>query len=115
AKQEDWENYRIELNKRIVRAEPIKRWIIDPNPIAKNKIEGALNSMWGTIEKSILETAMKHIPKKKICNTKSFKINRKRPRLDKIIVELSRWVKYTRKKVGNKVTEEEKEDFEKFK
>ncbi|CAG8619802.1 23854_t:CDS:2 [Gigaspora rosea] len=71
--------------------------------------------MWGTIEKSILETAMKHISKKKICNTKSSKINRKRPRLDKIIVELSRWVKYARKKVGNEITEKEKEDFEKFK
>ncbi|CAG8799805.1 12810_t:CDS:2, partial [Gigaspora rosea] len=83
AKQEDWENYKIELNKRIVRAESIKKWIIDLNPIVENEIEGALDSM-------------------------------KRPRLDKIIVELSRWVKYAKKKVGNEVMKEEKEDFEKF-
>ncbi|CAG8502002.1 20703_t:CDS:2 [Gigaspora rosea] len=49
-----------------------------------------------TIERSILETAMKHIPKKKICNTKSSKINRKSPRLDKIIVELSGTREYQR-------------------
>ncbi|CAG8769407.1 20456_t:CDS:1, partial [Gigaspora rosea] len=28
--------------------------------------------------------------------------------------ELSRWVKYAKKKVGNRITKEEKEDFEKF-
>ncbi|CAG8658695.1 121_t:CDS:2, partial [Gigaspora rosea] len=81
---------------------------------AGSEIEEALDLIWKTIERNILKTAMKHIPKKKICNTKSSKINRKSLELDKIMVELSRWIKYAKKK-GNEVTKEEKGDFEKFK
>ncbi|CAG8624458.1 14073_t:CDS:1, partial [Gigaspora rosea] len=74
----------MELSKRIVRAEIIKKWIIDLNLINENEIEEALDSMWEIIERSIQETAMKHISKKKVYNTKSSKINRKSSRNNKV-------------------------------
>ncbi|CAG8795873.1 34080_t:CDS:2, partial [Gigaspora margarita] len=67
--------------------------LIDKNPIVEDKIEGALDSIWEALEKDILETAMKHIPKKKICKTKVTRDGKKRPRLDKLIIELGRWKK----------------------
>ncbi|CAG8856762.1 4106_t:CDS:1, partial [Gigaspora margarita] len=40
------------------------------------------------LEKGILEIAMKHILKKKLYKTRVAKDSKKRPRLDKLIVEL---------------------------
>ncbi|CAG8825726.1 10924_t:CDS:2, partial [Gigaspora margarita] len=58
--------------------------------LIEDEIEDALDSIWEVLEKSILETAMKHILKKKICKTRATRDGKKRPKLDKLIVELDR-------------------------
>ncbi|CAG8762082.1 45675_t:CDS:2, partial [Gigaspora margarita] len=86
AEQKDWERYRVELYKRITR-------------VGK------------ALEKGILETAMKHILKKKICKTKVARDGKKRPRLDKLIIELGRWVRKGKRKIGKDMTKEDKKNF----
>ncbi|CAG8660809.1 18056_t:CDS:2 [Gigaspora margarita] len=66
----------------------------------ENETEGDLDSIWEVLEKGILETAMKHILKKKICKTRVTRDGKKRPRLDKLIIEL-----------GRDTTEEDRKDF----
>ncbi|CAG8807183.1 42714_t:CDS:2, partial [Gigaspora margarita] len=61
--------------------------------------EDALDSIWEILEKSILKTVIKHIPKKKICKTRVTRNSKKRSRLDKLIVELGRWVKKDKRKI----------------
>ncbi|CAG8843533.1 33361_t:CDS:2, partial [Gigaspora margarita] len=63
------------------------------------------------LEKGILKTAMKHILKKKICKTRVARDGKKRPRLDKLIIELGRWVRKGKRKIGRKMTEEDRKDF----
>ncbi|CAG8836852.1 28723_t:CDS:2, partial [Gigaspora margarita] len=86
-----------ELYKRITRAEAVKKWLIDNNPMVEEEMKGALDLIWEALEKSILKTAMKHMPKKKICKTKATRDGKKRPRLDKLIVELDRLEKVKEK------------------
>ncbi|CAG8802064.1 27782_t:CDS:2, partial [Gigaspora margarita] len=54
----------------------------------KDKTESVLDLIWEVLEKSILEIVMKHILKKKIYKTKAARDGKKRPKLDKLIVEL---------------------------
>ncbi|CAG8766075.1 26663_t:CDS:2, partial [Gigaspora margarita] len=63
------------------------------------------------LEKGILETAMKYISKKKICKTRVTRDGKKRPRLDKLIIELGRWVRKGKRKIGRDMTEEDRKDF----
>ncbi|CAG8831948.1 21121_t:CDS:2, partial [Gigaspora margarita] len=77
----------------------------------KNETEGALDSIWEALEKGILETAMKHISKKKICKTRVARDGKKRPRLDKLIIELGRWVRKGKRKIERDMTEEDRKDF----
>ncbi|CAG8792783.1 41239_t:CDS:2, partial [Gigaspora margarita] len=63
------------------------------------------------LEKGILETAIKHILKKKIYKTRVTRDSKKRPRLDKLIVELGRWVRKGKKKIGSDITKKDKKDF----
>src|SRR5260363_218461 len=78
-------------------------------------MEGALDSIWEALKKGILETAMKHILKKKICKTRVARDGKKRPRLDKLIIELGRWVRKGKRKIGRDMTEEDRKDFGLFK
>ncbi|CAG8676520.1 41865_t:CDS:2, partial [Gigaspora margarita] len=94
------------LYKRITRVGTVKKWLIDKNLMVEDEKEVALDSIWEALEKGILETAMKHIPKKKICKTRVTRDSKKRPRLDKLIIELDRWEKVSdrdrkhRQKIG---------------
>ncbi|CAG8510923.1 11783_t:CDS:2 [Gigaspora margarita] len=63
------------------------------------------------LKKGILETAMKHIPKKKICKTRVARDGKKRPRLDKLIIELGRWIRKDKRKIGRDMTEEDRKNF----
>ncbi|CAG8743350.1 9215_t:CDS:2 [Gigaspora margarita] len=67
-KQEDWKSYKVELYKRIVRSEAIKMWLIDNDPIVKDEIEGALNSIWEILKKKHFENSNKAYYEKKICS-----------------------------------------------
>ncbi|CAG8842666.1 35641_t:CDS:2, partial [Gigaspora margarita] len=111
-KQDYYNTYRTlnlqELYKRITRAGAVKKWLIDNNPIVESKIENALDLIWEALEKSILETMMKHILKKKIYKTKAIRDSKKKSRLDKLIVELGKWVRKGKKKIGSDMTEEDK-------
>ncbi|CAG8689482.1 36860_t:CDS:2, partial [Gigaspora margarita] len=90
----------VELYKRITRVGAVKKWLIDKNLMVEDKTEGALDSIWEALEKGILETAIKHIPKKKICKTRVARDGKKGPRLDKLIIEL-----------GRDMTKEDRKDF----
>ncbi|CAG8488446.1 11622_t:CDS:2 [Gigaspora margarita] len=74
-------------------------------------MEGSLDSIWEALEKGILEIVMKHILKKKICKTRVVRDSKKRPSLDKLIVELGRWVRKGKRKIGSDMTEEDRKDF----
>ncbi|CAG8841306.1 10948_t:CDS:2, partial [Gigaspora margarita] len=87
----------VELYKRITRAGVVKKWLINNNLIVEDKMEGAQALIWEALKKSILEIAIKHISKKKICKTRAAKDSKKRPRLDKLIVELDRWREHQEK------------------
>ncbi|CAG8840993.1 75_t:CDS:2, partial [Gigaspora margarita] len=60
------------------------------------------------LEKSILETTIKHILKKKIYKTKATRDGKKKSRLNKLIVELGKWVRKDKKKIGSDMTEEDR-------
>ncbi|CAG8851412.1 11343_t:CDS:1, partial [Gigaspora margarita] len=96
------------LYKRITRAGAVKKWLIDNNPIVKGKMEDALDLIWKALEKSILETTMKHILKKKIYKTKATRDGKKKSRLDKLIVELGKWIRKGKKKIGSDMTEKDR-------
>ncbi|CAG8809841.1 21317_t:CDS:2 [Gigaspora margarita] len=55
--------------------------------------------------------AMKHILKKKLYKTRVTRDSKKSPRLDKLIVELGRWVRKGKRKIGSNITEEDRKDF----
>ncbi|CAG8672892.1 41937_t:CDS:1, partial [Gigaspora margarita] len=79
--------------------------------MVKDEMEGALDSIWEALEKGILETVIKHIPKKKLCKTRVARDGKKRPRLDKLIVELGRWIRKGKRKIGSDMTDEDRKDF----
>ncbi|CAG8793152.1 32811_t:CDS:2, partial [Gigaspora margarita] len=91
AKQEDWERYRVELYKRITRVGAVKKWLIDKNPI--------------------VEDEMKAYSKKKIHETRATRDGKKRLRLDKLIIELDRWVRKGKRKIERDMTKEDRKDF----
>ncbi|CAG8842430.1 18325_t:CDS:2, partial [Gigaspora margarita] len=82
--------------------------------LRKKEEEGVLKSKGKrkeALEKGILETAMKHILKKKIYKTRVARDGKKRPRLDKSIIELGRWVRKGKRKIGRDMTEEDRKNF----
>ncbi|CAG8789619.1 46269_t:CDS:2, partial [Gigaspora margarita] len=100
----------VKLNKRITKAGVVKKWLIDNNPMVEDKTESALNSIWEALEKGILKTTIKHILKKKIYKTRAAKDGKKRPRLDKLIVELDRLVRKGKRKIGSDMTKEDRKN-----
>ncbi|CAG8741086.1 12448_t:CDS:2 [Gigaspora margarita] len=76
----------------------VKKWLIDKSLIAEDEIEGALDSIWEVL-------------KKKICKIRVARDGKKRPRLDKLIIELGRWVRKVKRKIGRDMTKEDKKNF----
>jgi hypothetical protein len=108
-KEEEWESYAQEIQKRLEIKETLRN-IQKEEQEEKEKIR-KINEIWDIIEEAIITAANKHIPKKKIYNTM---INRRHSQKDqqqgKIIVELQRLVKYAKTKRGQKVTEADKSE-----
>ena len=73
AKEENWESYTQELQKRLESQEVLEsiRRMKQCNREEINKI----NSIWKTIEEAIITAASKHIPKKKVYNISSNRRN----------------------------------------
>jgi len=109
AKEENWERYAQELQKRLEIKETLRN-IRRGEQEEKEKIQ-KINKIWDVIEEAIITAANKHIPKKKVFNTiVNRRHSQKGQQQEKIIVELQRLVKHAKTKRGQKVTEADKSE-----
>jgi len=109
AKEENWESYAQELQKRLEIKETLRN-IRRGEQEEKGKIQ-KINEIWDVIEEAIITAANKHIPKKKVFNTiANRRHSQKGQQQEKIIVELQRLVKHAKTKRGQKVTEADKSE-----
>ena len=107
AKEEDWERYTQELQKRLEDKDVLKNIQKKEQDIEKevNKI----NNIWNIIEEAIITAASKHLPKKKIYNTvTNRRSSQKSCHQEKNIVKLQRLIKYAKTREGQEVTKEER-------
>src|ERR1043165_5850740 len=107
AKEENWESYAQELQKRLEIKGTLK--LIKEIRQCNKEETDRMNSIWNIIEEAIITAASKHLPKKKIYNTV---LNRRGSQKDqqqeKSIVKIQRLIKYAKTRKGKEATEEEK-------
>ena len=72
AKEENWEKYTQELQKRLEAKEVLKN-------IQRKEVKN-INSIWDILEEAIITAASKHLPKKKIYNTLTNRRNNSKKR-----------------------------------
>ena len=111
ASEDDWENYRAELDKMLKNKETAFQKLSlatrNKKPVLDN-----LNECWSVLERSIIEAANKAIPKKKLPNVEHIKRQEvRRSRLHKVVVTLSRWLRKAKRKINIMLDSEEKESF----
>jgi exonuclease III len=83
ASEENWENYRKELDKRLIKTKEIDR--------NEEENEEKIDKIWDSISTGVLEAARLHIPKKKILNTENNKRKKaKKSKLSKCLLQLSK-------------------------
>jgi PHD/YefM family antitoxin component YafN of YafNO toxin-antitoxin module len=114
AKEENWQNYQQEIDRMLKNQEKKLRTLEEQIRSGKEKENNSIDQLWEIIRKIIVEGAYKHIPKKKIRNTKAER-RKSKPKSSSYegVIKIGKWIRKAKQEIGEDIEEAEQERYKK--